>query len=488
MCSILYIHSLDGPRKGLQFAEELFLGDTALQHRGQHGGGFASTNGDRMWVGKFFGAVATQFDPHGARHKPPRPYRDVLGRMCDRTPYKAASHLRYATAGPDDDLAHYQPHYVDDLIDGRVVYLANGDIPKLAMHREKLRSQGVEVFSENDGEFTLRYICYLRRTRKLNWVQAIHQFMQDIPGAYSGILMTKTHTYLLRDPRGFRPCVVGTTSHSLVAASESVALKTLRANFTFEVKRGSVVEIQRDGSYQEHLYPFALPKCAAHCVFCQAYFGRSDSKMFIDERPFDDVRQKGSYAHSFGVELAKEHPAQADFVAAIRNSGDLAAKGYSEQSGIPDKELFIRNFAIPRTFLASLQEERELLVQLKFGIMTDLFTKPKWRRVVVVDDSIVRSTTARGIVQITREAGAEEVHFRSAFPIIIDPCYMGIAMPTRAELIGASRSVDEVRQCIGADSLGYLSLDGLHRTLKSRGDDPRNYCTACITGKYPIPV
>lgn len=488
MCSILYIHNFTHARSGIATAEDLFLGDTALQHRGQHGGGFGSTDGTRMWVGKFFGAVATQFDPYGARKQPPRPYRDVLGKMCERQPYKAASHLRYATAGPDDDLAHYQPHYVDDLVDGRVVYLANGDIPKLAQHRLALQNRGVEVFSENDGEFTLRYICYIRRTLGLTWVQAIHKFMQDIPGAYSGVLMTKTHTYLVRDPRGFRPFVVGTNAHSIVAASESVALKTLNASFTFEVARGSVVEILRDGSYIMHAYPGELPACSAHCVFCLAYFARPDSKVFIDNHPYNLVRQKGSYAHRFGVELAIECPVSADFVATIRNSGDLATKGYSEQSGIPDKELLIRNFAVPRTFLASKQAEREFLVWLKFGLMDDLFRKPEWRRVCVVDDSIVRATTMKGIAAILREAGAEEVHARAAFPLITHPCHMGIAMPTSEELIASSRTVDEVRDFIGVDSLGYLSLAGLERALNHRGDDLRNFCTACMTGEYPIPV
>jgi amidophosphoribosyltransferase len=317
----------------------------------------------------------------------------------------------------------------------------------------------------------------------------MQRFMQEIPGAYSGILMTKKRTFFMRDPHGIRPFLVGRTEDGMiVAASESCVFPILKASLIFEVERGSIVEITDDGTMTVHAYPGVLPKHSAHCVVCLAYFARPDSHVFIDGKNPADVHQKGSYAYRFGVELAVEHPVKADFVASIRNSGDLATKGYSKRSGLPDKELLIRNFSIPRTFLASEQEEREFMVMLKFGLMTDMFRDADMRRVCLIDDTIIRATTMRGIVSLLRAGGAEEVHIRTAFPPITNPCFMGIAMPTRAELVASSRTIEEIKDFIQADSLGYLSIDGLSRAMVERNDSLQNYCTACFTGHYPIPV
>lgn len=487
MCGILYIHDPERRFSGPEMAHKIFLGWSAMQHRGQHGGGLAYSDGKRIWTKKFFGLVSQFYNSRGARLEPPQFYCDELERIQERLPSKVLCHLRYATAGLYDDLVHFQPQYFDLLTEGRVVYASNGDIPGLRGERQTLERVGIDFFSDNDAELTLRKICYLKGQHSCSWVEAIQQFMVTTPGAYSGILMTKDKTFFIRDPFGFRPFLVGKINDGIfVAASESCALDIMGAKFTFEVSRGDIVEIDNDNTMTQHPYPEELPQRASHCIFCLDYFARPDTKVFIDERPYDQVLQKGSYAKKFGQELAKEHPVEADLVASIPNSGDLACQGFSSQSGVPEEELFIRNFAIPRTFIMSVQAEREFLVRLKYGLMTDVLKKNP--RICLVDDSIVRATTMKAIVAILREAGAQEVHIRISFPPITDPCFMGIAMPTKSELIAASRSVEEIKRFLGVDSLGYLSKEGLARALELCGDDIKGFCTACFTGEYSIPI
>jgi amidophosphoribosyltransferase len=486
MCGILYIHDPHRNLTGLEMAYKVFLGLSNLQHRGQHGGGIAGVTKKYIWSNKFFGLVNRFYDPHSARLKPPRPFRGELGELVRHAPYKVLAQLRYATAGPDDDLVHYQPHNVS-LQEGRVFYAANGDIPNLTEETERLERLGTEFESENDAELTLKKISYLKAHNGCTWVEAIQEFMATTPGAYSGILMSRKKTFFIRDPWGFRPFLVGQCPDgTIVAASESCVFDILGAQFVCEVQRGEVIEIDDDGNMIHYAPRMVLPAFASHCVFCLDYFARPDSRLFIDEREFSAVRQKGSYAYTFGRELARERLVDADFVASVPNSGDLACRGYHIESGIPERQLFIRNFAIPRTFIMSDQEEREFLVSLKYGLMTDMIKK--YPHVCLVDDSLVRGTTSRGLGDIAREAGAKSVHMRFSFPAITHPCFMGIAMPTKKELVASSRSMEEIRTFLKVDSIGYLSYEGLRRALEHRGDDIRNFCTACFTGNYPIPV
>lgn len=484
MCGILYLHDPSGKSAGLEMAERMFLGLSNLQHRGQHGGGIGSSDGNRVWVTKFFGPVADQYDSHGARAKPPVPYRGAIGELVRRRPFKAVGHLRYATAGADNHLGSYQPHHIDPL-GGRAMYAANGDIPKLIGLKETLQRQGVEFYSENDGEFTLRMIARIKERRQCSWLEAIQEFMQTVEGAYSGILMTKESTFFLRDPRGFRPFLMGTMSDgTLVAASESCALDILNATFDGEVERGMVMEVKKDGTRIPYAFHGTLPPCA-HCIFCQDYFGRPDSRLFIDGRPFDQVPRKGSYAHGFGRQLAIEAPMDVDVVAPVPDSGNLAARGYCVQSGLRGADVLVRNRTVPRTFIMSVGD-REMAVRMKFGVQADMLVKHP--RIGIVDDSIVRGTTSRILVKMLREAGATEVHMRLSFPPVRFPCHMGIAMPTREELIASDRSVEAIRQYLGVDSLAFLSPEGIQTVMKRRNDDISNYCTACYSGNYPIPV
>ncbi len=491
MCRFLYIHDPDNTLSGLAMTERLFCGLSVQQHGGQDGGGIAYVNktdngGQRVHIGKFFGLVSDQHDIHATTDLP---YRDEFKRLAQGRPKKVLGFLRYATAGAADDLVQYPPQAIDDLDVGRIVLAMNGDVPRLDAHRSELIKQNVEFYSDNDSEFMLRSHCHTMRCHNCTRVEALHRYMQDVPAAYSGVVMTKNKTYFVRDPWGFRPFVVGVIDDSIiVAASESCALDMLGAKFLFEVQRGEIIEIDNDGTMKHYPFPRVLPMHCAHCIFELDYFASPVTKVFIDGREYADVRQKGSYAYAFGRELAQECPVEADFVASLPYSGDLAAIGYATQSGLPFKELFIRNIFVPRTFIMSQQMMREIFVQLKFALMVDMFRKPRYRRVCVVDDSIVRATTMLGIVQMLRKAGAEEIHLRISFPPITDPCHMGIAMPTREELIASSHSVSEIQKHLQVDSLKYLSPDGVARVLHRRGDDIRDYCTACFSGNYPIPV
>jgi len=491
MCRVLYVHDPAQKLSGLDMAEMMFCGLSVLQHGGQDGGGIAyvsptDNDGDRVHVGKFFGLVSSQHDP---RSDYTNPYRDKLGGLVRRGAFKAMAFLRYATAGPATDLVHYPPQYIDELDEGRIVCAVNGDIPLLADERQKLVKRGITFYSRNDSEFMLRSVCYQKKCVGCHRSVAIHHYMREVQGAYSGVIMTNRTTYLIRDPWGFRPLVVGIINgRVIVAASESCALDMLGAEFAFEVKRGEIVEISSDGSITHHPYPGELPARCAHCLFELNYFASPVSRVFIDNRNYCDVRQKGSYAYAFGRQVAAEHPVDADFVAPLPNSGDQAALGFHRQSNLHFKQVFIRNIFIPRTFIMSQQRVRELLVRMKFALMSDMFRKHAHRRVCIVDDSIVRATTMQGIVEILREAGAEEVHLRISFPPITDPCHMGIAMPTKQELIASSKSVHEIRDHLRVDSLGYLSTDGIATVLNRRGDNIKDYCTACFTGQYPIQI
>ncbi|MFA6097946.1 MAG: amidophosphoribosyltransferase [Patescibacteria group bacterium] len=489
MCRFLYIHDPNKRIAGIDITERMFCGLSVQQHGGQDGGGIAYVDDDDdggsfVKVSKFFGLVGSQYDPNGDKGNP---YRDTFAKLARSRAFKALGFLRYSTAGAANNLIHYPPQYIDELSVGRVVLAMNGDVPNLDKHRSELTSQGVEFYSQNDSEFMLRSHCHTMRCQGCTRVAALQKYMQAIPGAYSGVVMTKDKTYFVRDPWGFRPFVVGLIDGSIiVAASESCALDMLGAKFLFEVKRGEIIEVDDDGTMTHYDFPGPLPLHSAHCIFCLDYFASPVSKVFIDGRDIADVRQKGSYSFALGRQLAGEHPVSADFVASLPYSGDLAAIGYSEQSGLSFKAIFIRNIYVPRTFIMSQQQIREMFVRLKFALMSDVFRKPSHRRVCLVDDSIVRATTMQGIVEILREAGAEEIHLRISFPPITDPCFMGIAMPTKQELIASSMSVPEIQRHLKVDSLGYLSPEGVATVLKRRGDNIEDYCTACYSGKYPI--
>ncbi|MFH1235931.1 MAG: amidophosphoribosyltransferase [Parcubacteria group bacterium] len=486
MCGILYLHDPARQLSGRDMATLTFLGLTAQQHRGQHGGGYAYSDGSNVWTGKFFGPMLGQFDDQGAQEKESRPFKGELLTLERRSPFRVVGHLRYATAGPDTDLRHFQPQYIETL-GGRVAYAANGDIPLLGAEKERLMRNGVEFYTENDAELTLRKICYIKETKGVSWVEAIHTFMQETKGAYSGILMTKDRTFFIRDELGFRPFLVGKIDDQIiVAASESCVLDILDAKFEFEVERGSVVEIDNEGLITRHPFPGQLPAHCAHCIFCWAYFAGPHSKVFGDpRRDFEQVPHKSSYAHAFGRETAREHPVKADCIAPVPQSGNSAAKGYSAESRIPHVEVLTRNWGVPRTFILSFGD-REIKIRLKFGFLIDAILE--YPSICIVDDSIVRANTSRHLITWLRRLGAKEVHFRIAYPPVTHPCFFGIAMPTREELAASSRSVDEVRRYIGADSLAYLSPEGLEKAMQRRGSDIADYCTACYTGKYPIPV
>ncbi len=442
-----------------------------LQHRGQENFGCTYSNGKRFRHFKDKGMVSQVFT---------RERRDEFERD---QPLIAIAQTRYATAGGTDAISA-QPHYMT-LLDGFYSNATNGDLPMLADEIEKLESKGTVMLSGNDGEVTLKKILHGAYKHDGDILAGIKQLLESTPGAYSGALMTMDELYIYRDPHGFRPLYFGHWRDAVVYASESCAFHERDATIEREVRPGEVIKVDTRGNVETiQLVPTHAER--RQCVFEAIYFARPDSRVFNA-----DV-QVGHFRTESGKQLAKEHPVTDAVVVPVPDSGRYAAQGYANESGLPIREFFIRNPYIPRTFQIAGQSNREDLVRLKFTVMQSLLQE--FRRFVVVDDSLVRSTTLRILVAMIREAAAEarlspddvEIHVRLASPPIVASCYYGIDTPSKSELAAANHSVDEICRTIDADSLGYLSLQGLDNVAASF-DSPTNFCHACFTGEYPTP-
>lgn len=424
------------------------LGLFALQHRGQEACGIVSSDGTDLHQFRAQGLVADVLA------------EDVLRKLKGSC---AIGHTRYSTTGRNT-IKEVQPFAVT-CQHGDIAVCHNGNLPFAEARRRELEKEGAIFSSTSDTETILHSIA---RTQAKNVVEAIEKVLKDLEGAYSLLYLTRDTLIAVRDARGFRPLVLGKLNDAWCVASETCAFDLIDAEYVREVEPGEMLVITRDGVDSKK--PFAR-KPAAVCTFEHVYFSRPDSTIY--------GRSVNESRHKMGKRLAVEHPVNADIVVPVPDSGVAAAIGYSSQSGIPFRQAIIRNHYVGRTFIEPSQSIRSFGVRLKLNPIKDLI---HGRRVVLVDDSIVRGTTSKKIVQMVREAGASEVHMRISCPPTTHSCYYGVDTPDRQDLIASRMSVAEVAAHIGVDSLGYLSLEGM---LEAIGIEAASSCTACWTGNYP---
>jgi len=427
-----------------------YLGLYALQHRGQESCGIVSSDGTSLYAHKSMGLVADVFGNQEI-------FKSLPGKS-------AIGHVRYSTTG-SSVIKNVQPIMVD-YSRGSIAVAHNGNIVNAQIIKDELEAYGSIFQTTMDTEI----IVHLLATSKANsLLDRISDSLNRIKGAYCLLFLTETRMVAIRDPNGFRPLCLGKLGSSYVVASESCALDLIDAEFIREIEPGEVIIITKDGltSY------FPLQKAEpTPCIFEFVYFARPDSYIF--GKNVYQVRKE------MGRQLAREHKVDADIVIPIPDSGVPSALGYAEESGIRFELGLIRNHYVGRTFIEPQQAIRHFGVKIKLNPVKDVL---KDKRVVVIDDSIVRGTTSRKIVKMIRNAGAKEVHVRISSPPTSYPCYYGIDTPNRKELISSSHSIDEIRKYITADTLGYLSEDGL---IGSVGTENTGYCRACFTGSYPV--
>ncbi len=432
-------------------AKLTYLGLYALQHRGQESAGIASSDGDRLLSHKGMGHVAEVFT------------QEVLSGLVG---HAAIGHTRYSTAG-DTNLKNAQPLTVS-CQKGQVALAHNGNLVNASTLRRELESRGDIFQTTSDSEVILHHFA---RSKHAGIPESVAEALDKVVGAYSLVMLFKDSVFAIRDPRGFRPLSIGRLDGAYVVASETCAFDLISATPLREIEPGEMVILDARGM---NSLRFAPPAQHAQCIFEHVYFSRPDSVVF--------GRSVQKSREMLGRLLAREHPVAADLVVPVPDSGVAAAIGFAEESGIPLKFGLIRNHYVGRTFIEPSQAIRDFGVKLKLNPVRSLLDG---KRVILVDDSIIRGTTSRKIVRIVREAGAKEVHMRISCPPTVSPCYYGIDTPTKKELIASTHNVEEIRQFIGADSLGYLSLDGMRQAVE---DNQGRYCLACYTANYPTTV
>ena len=436
-----------------------YLGLHALQHRGQESAGISSSDGRDIYTHKAMGYVADIFTPSALAELP-----------GDR----AIGHTRYSTAG-DTVLNNAQPFSVA-CNKGKIAVAHNGNITNAAELRAELEAEGSIFQASSDTEVILHLVA---RSREKTLQAALREALLQLEGAFSVVFMSKDCLIVARDPAGFRPLAMGQLELSggqlaYVFASETCAFDLIDAVYLGDVEPGEMVVVGPDGLKRSH---FAPTGAVHQCVFEQVYFSRPDSVVF--GRSVQESREM------MGRLLAREHPTDADLVVPVPDSGVAAALGYSAESGIPFRHGLMRNHYVGRTFIEPSQAIRDFGVKLKLNPVKHLL---QGKRVILVDDSLVRGTTSRKLVRMVRNAGAREVHLRISCPPTVSQCYYGVDTPSKNELIAANHSVEEIRRFVEADSLGYLSHTGLSHAVK---DDRNRYCYSCYTGEYPtqfVPV
>ncbi len=436
-------------------ARQVYMGLYALQHRGQESAGIAVADGTNLQNIKGMGLVADIFTD------------EVQSKL---TGDMAIGHTRYSTTG-DSALLNAQPIRVDST-KGLIAIAHNGNLVNLGTVRSRLERAGAFFQTTSDSEIILQLIAHSRET---TLVDAIADSLDQVEGAFSIVMMTRDRIFAARDPRGFRPLSMGRISNdngpdTIVFASETCAFDLLHARYERDVEPGELVMVTRDGSITTRKYASGVPQSS--CIFEHVYFARPDSRIY--GRWVQESREQ------MGRRLARETSVAADLVVPVPDSGVTAAIGYAAESGIPFRFGLIRNHYVGRTFIEPEQRVRDFGVRLKLNPVRNLLAG---KRIILIDDSIIRGTTSRKIVRMVRAAGATEVHLRISCPPTISPCFYGVDTPSKKDLIAANNSVEEIRQFIEADSLGYLSLDGLEQAC---GEGPDlGYCVACYTGEYP---
>jgi amidophosphoribosyltransferase len=427
-----------------------YLGLYALQHRGQESAGIASIADDKLFVEREMGYVADVFDE--AR----------LSRLPGRT---AIGHVRYSTAG-DSALSNAQP-IVSASGRGPLAIAHNGNLVNAAEIRARLEEEGALFTTNSDTEVILHLLA---RSRKETAAEALMEALPEVRGAYSLVILTRDGVLAARDPNAFRPLVLGTLRGRPVVASETCAFDLIGATYVRDVEAGEILRLSREGVASHR---FAFPK-PTPCIFEHVYFSRPDSLVY--------GKSVAASREAFGEKLAAEHPVEADLVVPVPDSGTFAAIGYARASGIPLAFGLVRNHYVGRTFIEPKQSIRSFGVKVKLNPVREIVAG---KRIVLIDDSIVRGTTSRKIVKMLRDAGAREVHLRISSPPTRFSCHYGIDTPTRRELIAANSSLEEIREFVGADSLGYLSVAGM---MGAFGRPEHATCAACFTGNYPVEI
>jgi amidophosphoribosyltransferase len=430
-------------------ANMAYLGLYALQHRGQESGGIAASDGEQVRVSKAMGYVADTFDTEALAALP--------GSM-------AIGHVRYSTAGASK-LSNAQPILID-CAHGQIAIGHNGNLVNARELRDELVSLGSIFQSSSDTEVVLHLYA---RSKAPTIEDAIVESVSQVQGAFSFVLLARDRLVAVRDPHGFRPLALGRLGEGWVVCSETCAMDLIGATYVRDVAPGEVLVISAQGTRSIKPFP---PAPLAHCIFEHVYFARPDSYVF--GQSVNEVRT------NLGRILAREESVDADVVVPVPDSGVCAAMGFAEESGIPLRMGLIRNHYVGRTFIEPQAAIRHFGVRVKLNPVRSILDG---KRVVLIDDSIVRGTTSRKIVKMVRAAGAREVHVRISCPPTISPCFYGVDTPRRSELIAATHTLEEITTYLDADSVAYLSLEGL---LTAVGSQRGSYCSSCYTGRYPV--
>jgi amidophosphoribosyltransferase len=431
-------------------ANMTYLGLYALQHRGQESAGIAASDGEQVRIAREMGYVADIFDG---------------GTLAKLAGPLAIGHVRYSTAG-ESKLLNAQPILID-CAHGQIALCHNGNIVNARELRDELVRQG-SIFQSNSDTEVILHLYARSKARTVD--DAIVESVKQVQGAFSLVMLTRDRLIAVRDPHGFRPLALGRLGDAYVVCSETCAMDLIGATYERDVAPGEVLIVSADGI--RSIKPFA-PAPLAHCIFEHVYFARPDSYVF--GRSVNEVRTE------LGRVLAREHPVDADVVVPVPDSGVCAAMGFAEHSGVPLSMGLIRNHYVGRTFIQPQASIRHFGVKVKLNPVRSVLNG---KRVILVDDSLVRGTTSQKIVRMVRAAGAKEVHIRISCPPTISPCFYGVDTPRKSDLIAATHSIEEIREFLEADSVAYLSLDGL---LSAVGNERRSYCTSCYTGNYPVP-
>ena len=436
--------------------QKTYYGLHSLQHRGQESAGIASSNGEQIHCFTGMGQVSRVF----------RQSRGVLKRLTNPI---AIGHVRYSTTGSSNPL-NAQP-FLSEYSRGQIAVAHNGNLINASLLRDEYEAYGHIFKSTNDTEIIVHLMAKPSHVGKSD---PLAHVLNHLQGAYSLLFLFPDRIEAVRDPYGIRPLSIGKTKQGhYCVASETCAFDTLDAEYIRDIEPGEIVTLDKNGISSRFFITPGTVK-PAHCIFEHVYFAKQSSSVFGEN--VHVVRKRS------GEQLAREHPVEADVVIPVPDSGTSSAIGYANESGIPFDMGFVRSHYIGRTFLAPSQQLRELAVRLKLAVVKETV---KNKRVVVVDDSIVRGTTTKGKIRSLREAGAKEIHMRVACPPIAHPCFYGVDFPTTEELLTNKRTLDEIRDFLEVDSIGYISLEGL---LSCASLPPDHYCTACWSGNYKIPV
>lgn len=431
----------------------VYSGLYALQHRGEEAAGIASFDGKDIHIVKNPGLVADAFDE--------RSIQDLKGNI-------AIGHCRYSTTG-SSNYKNIQPFMVTHK--GKPIAIAhNGNLTNTESLYQKLEEDGSIFQTSMDSEIIIHLLARAKNGDLKKWFIEV---LSQLKGAFSLIFLAGEYLIGARDPQGFRPLCLGKLNDSYILASESCALDLIKAEYIRRIEPGEIVIIKGD-QLESVFLPGAKEQKKAHCIFENIYFARPDSNIF-DENVYE-VRKK------LGAQLAKEHPVNhADFVMSIPDSGNYAALGYAQQLKLPYEVGIIRNHYIGRTFIQPTQLLRDLRVRIKLNPIAEVL---RGKKIVVVEDSIVRGTTSKGRVEELRKAGAKEIHMRISCPPIKHPCFYGIDFPSSSELIAYNKTVKEIADFIKVDSLEFISHEGMISVM----ENPDHFCSACFTGKYPVAI